>query len=135
MSDNTIFLIMIYLILESFEFFTQKADTLMGMMVRLYERYKRGVHLFVLYHPSYLFSLFLAVYVNFSTEALIVVALKSIDIIVKIRMLEQIFIKKELAEDMALLLLQRINPLFFTLNFLIYLPLVIFSLQPIETFY
>jgi len=132
MIDFTVFLIIIYLVLESFEIFTQKASTLMGMLAKLYAAYKKSILHFILAHPTYLFSLYLLVYTNFTMEAIFFVGLKSLDIGMKVKMLQQIFEKKEISHELTLMLLQKINPMLYLINFLVYAPLVILALFPYE---
>ncbi len=134
MEDNTIFLIIIYLVLESFEIFSQKADTLMGMLAKLYASYQKSLLYFISLHVTYLFSLFILVMSEYSTASIILVSLKSIDLALKIKMMQQIFEKKELSEEVSLLLLQKINPMLFLLNFLIYTPLVVLSFYTTSLF-
>jgi hypothetical protein len=129
-NDTTTLLLISYIILESYEIYSQKSSTMMGVLTKLYVPYKKNIANFVMLHPTYILALYILVYSNFIFESLLLVGLKSLDMIVKVKMMETVFEKKEMSQEMSLLLLQKINPLFFSLNFLVYLPLVIFSLFP-----
>ena len=120
--------IIAYLVLELFEIDWQKADSLMGMMIKLYGRYEKSILWFLLLHPTFYFAIWLALWTGYSTPALLLVFIKTVDIATKILLIQQIFEKRELSQEMTMLLLTPLHPLLPYVSLLVYPPLVLLSL-------
>ena len=117
-------LIVIAVVLELYEISWQKAGTLMGMLARMYQHYAKSVFLFLLMHPTFYFSIALVMMSEYNFYALLLLGIKAIDIITKMKLLEQVFIQKEVTHEMSLMLLAPIHPLLSYLGVLAYPPLV-----------
>ncbi len=118
----------LYVMLELFEIFWQKAESLMGIMLKLYERYAKSILLFLLMHPTYYFGIWLVMVTDYAFAAVLLLLLKTMDIAVKILMIQQIFEKRELSQEMSMMLLAPLHPLLPYLSLIVYAPLVFISL-------
>ncbi len=84
--------IMLALVLfEFYEISWQKADTIMGMLAKMYEVYRKNLVLFLLKHPSYIISVYILLKTNYDFFAIVLVVLKSLDILTKIVFMQKIF--------------------------------------------
>ena len=130
MTDELILnFVVIFILLEVYEILWQKSETLMGMMVHMYHYYSKSIFLFLIMHPTFYFSIGFLMLSNYSTYAAILLFIKTVDIVIKIVLIEQIFIKRELSKDLALALIAPINSFVPYMGLLIYIPLVIFSIK------
>jgi hypothetical protein len=116
--------IILFIILEIYEVSWQKAPTLIGMLVNMYRYYAKSVVLFLIMQPTFYFSIGFAIFSNYSPAALTIVFLKTVDIATKIILLEQVFIKKEISQEMSVMLLTPLNSFLPYMGLLIYPPLI-----------
>ena len=131
MIENYILIYLIlYIVLELYEISWQKAPNIAGMLGHLYKYYEKNIFLFFLMHPTFYFSLFFAMLTNFNTYATILLGLKTLDIVTKIKLIEQIFKKQDLTKELSLMLLAPINKFLPYLGLLFYTPLVYIALAP-----
>lgn len=112
--------IAIYFALESYEILWQKADSMMGMLLRMHRYYARSVVLFLLMHPTFYFVIFLVLEQGLSPLLGVILFVKTFDIATKIVLIEQVFIKRRLSQKMTLMLLTPLG------NYLPYVPLLIY---------
>jgi hypothetical protein len=117
-------LLFIYILLELYEISWQKDDSMMKMLLRMDKYFKKSVLLFLIMHPTFYFAIYLSMITDLSTVSLILIFLKTADIATKILLLEQVFVKRSLSQEMALMLLTPLHPLLPYINLLIYPPLV-----------
>lgn len=101
--------ILLFILLEIFEVSWQKAPSIMGMLIRMYQYYQKSVFLFLIMHPTFYFAIGFVLLTNYSTASLILLFIKTFDIATKILLIEQVFIKKELSQELSLILLAPIN--------------------------
>ncbi|QOY53465.1 hypothetical protein HUE88_07620 [Candidatus Sulfurimonas baltica] len=94
----------------------------MGMIIRMNKYYSRNVLLFLIMQPTFIFAICFAILSNYNTFAMILLFIKTVDIATKIVLIEQVFTKRELSQDLTLILLAPIN------NFLPYIGLFIYPL-------
>lgn len=121
MSNETILnYILLFILLEIFEVSWQKAPSIMGMLIRMYQHYQKSVFLFLIMHPTFYFAIGFVLLTNYSTSSLILLFIKTFDIATKILLIEQVFIKKELSQELSLILLAPVN------SFLPYLGLLLY---------
>jgi hypothetical protein len=117
-------ILMIFILLELFEVQWQKADTLMGMLVRMYRRYRKNVLWFLVLHPTFYFSIWLAMTTELSIASIALLLLKTIDIATKIILIQAVFEKREVSKEMAAMLMTHLHPLLPYIGLLVYAPLV-----------
>ena len=125
--ENIYLVIIIYIALELFEVQWQKADTLMGVLGRLYRYYRRNIFLFFLMHPTFYAGIAIAMVTDLSLSAVALVLIKTIDISTKILLLQQVFEKRELTPEMSAMLLAPLHPYMMYLSVVVYTPLVYFA--------
>ena len=101
--------LILFIALELYEISWQKADSIMGMLVKMYEKYSKNIFLFLILNPTFYFAIWFAMVSDYSTSAMILLFIKTMDVATKILLIEMVFIKKELSQDMALVLLAPIN--------------------------
>jgi len=121
--------VVLFVLLESFEIYWQKAPSIMGMLIRMYKYYKKNIFLFLLMQPTFYFSLGFAMLTNYHWASIIILLIKTADIATKILLLEQVFIKKQLSHELSLILLAPINSFLPYLGLLTYPILIILSLD------
>lgn len=122
LDDAIIDYILLFIILEYFEVSWQRAPSLMGMLLRMYHFYHKNIIIFLLLHPTYYFALLFAMLCDLHWSALLLVFFKTFDIATKIKLLEQVFIKKKLSHELTVVLLTPIH------KFLPYIGIVIYPI-------
>lgn len=84
-------LFFIFLAIELFEANWQKSDTLYGMLQNNYSIYKINIFLFFLLNSSFIYTIFLIVYLkNYSILLLTILGIKFLDISLKINLMNKI---------------------------------------------
>jgi len=127
-SDAVLNYILLFILLEIFEVSWQKAPSIMGMLIRMYQHYKRSVLIFLIMHPTFYFAIGFTMLTNYSTASLILLFIKTFDIATKILLIEQVFIKRELSQELSLVLLAPINKLVPYLGVLFYPVLILLAI-------
>jgi len=95
-------IIALYVVLELYEVQWQKAETIMGMLARMYEQYRKSIFLFLIMHPTFYFGVWFVLVTNYNPYAVALLGFKSADIITKILLIKKVFIDKELSEEFTL---------------------------------
>jgi len=121
MFENILFYIIIYMVLELYEVQWQKAETIMGMLARMYAHYHKSVFLFLIMHPTFYFAVWFVLETNYNAYALVLLSFKAADIITKLLLIKKVFITRDIDEQMQLSLFTPIGP---------YLPYVGLVLYP-----
>jgi len=119
--------IILFLLLESYEIYWQKAPTIMGMLLRMYVQYSKSIFLFLIMQPTFIFAIGFAM-ISDSTYALVLLFIKTADIATKILLLEQVFGKKEVSHEISLILVAPINNFLPFMGFIAYPPLIYMAL-------
>lgn len=114
--------VLLFILLEFFEVSWQKAPTIMGMIIKMHRYYSKSIFLFLIMHPTFYFSIGFAMLTDLNMYAIILLFLKTLDISAKILLIEQIYTKRELSQELSLILLAPIN------NFLPYIGIFIYPL-------
>ncbi len=112
--------ILLFVLLEIYEISWQKAPNIMGMLIRMHNYYQKSIFLFLIMQPTFYFAIGFAMLTNYASTALILLFIKTFDIATKILLIEQVFIKKELSQELNQVLLTPIN------SFLPYLGLLLY---------
>ena len=88
---DIISLFLIFIAIEIFESNWQKSDTLYGLLFNNYTIYKTNIFLFFLLNFSFIYSIFLVIYLqNNSLLMLSIVGVKCLDIVFKINIMSKI---------------------------------------------
>ncbi len=128
--ETALTLTLILVVLELFEAAMQRADTLYGVVERLYFWYKKSIFLFFLIHPGFYYMLFVVLAtdsLNFYT--VVIIAMKVFDIFYKLELIKAIFIKQQVPDELAAMLQWHIPGWFFLTGVLLYPPLLYYGLQ------
>ena len=120
--------IVIYIAFELYEVQWQKADTMQGMLFRMYHYYKRSIFVFLLMHPTFYFATSFMIFTHYNIYALLLFAIKSADIATKLILMKQIFIDKELSSEMSMMLQTPIHWMLPYIGLTVYPFLFFFSL-------
>ena len=125
MIEDTLFnYLLLYTFLEIYEVQWQKAATMIGMLARMYEHYRKSIFIFLLMHPTFYFAILFMMFTNYNGYAVALFVIKGVDIATKIVMIKKVFIDKELSEEMTLALLAPLHFLMPYIGILVYPPLI-----------
>jgi hypothetical protein len=97
--------VILFIILELYEVSWQKANTLMGMLARMYQHYHNNIILFLVMQPTFYFSIGFVMLSGYNPYSMLLLFIKTVDVAMKIQLLEQVFVKKELSLEMSEILL------------------------------
>lgn len=82
---------LIFIAIELFESNWQKSDTLHGMLQNNYSIYRQNIFLFFLLNPSFIYSIFLVIFLNNTSFLLLsIVGIKFLDIAFKLNIMSKI---------------------------------------------
>lgn len=120
--------VLLFILLEFFEVTWQRAPTIMGMIIKMHKYYSKSILLFLIMHPTFYFSIGFAMLTDLNIYALILLFLKTLDIATKILLIEQIYTKRELSQELSLILLAPINSFLPYVGLFLYPLLILFAL-------
>jgi len=121
-NDAIINYVLLFVLLEIYEISWQKAPSIMGMLIRMNNHYSKNIFLFLLMQPTFYFAIGFTMLSDYAPSAMILLFIKTVDIATKIVLIEQVFVKKELSQELTLILLAPIN------SFLPYIGLLIYPI-------
>ncbi len=130
--ENLLLLLLFYVGLEIFEIQWQKEQTMMGVLGKLYRYYHKNIILFFLMHPTYYFSIGLAMITDLSFASVALLFIKTIDMATKVILIQQVFEKREISVELSSMLLTPLHPQMLYLSVVVYTPMVYFALHAIE---
>lgn len=123
-----LFLILIFIFLEIFESTWQKAPTLYGVIYNNYSMYKKNIFYYFLLNPTFIYSIFLAFYLNlFNFWISSIVVIKFIDISFRLHLINKLSQGNDITHMLPNDL--KMNLTFRYLNVLIYPMSFIFGLN------
>ena len=123
-NDIIINYLLLFIVLEIYEVSWQKAPSIMGMLIRMHKHYSKSIFLFLLMHPTFYFAIGFVMLTDYAPSAMILLFIKTFDIATKILLIEQVFTKRELSQELSLILLAPINNFLPYIGLLIYPPLI-----------
>lgn len=122
-------IVLLYLLFEAFEIWWQKAPTLLQMLLRIHHRYAQSIFYFLLLHPTYYFAIWLIVQTEVSIPSVLVLFIKTVDIATKIVLMQQVFDKKEVSQQLHEMLTAPLQGWMPYVGFALYTPLIIWALM------
>ena len=128
--DTLLNYLLLYVVLEVYEVQWQKANTMLGMLARMYEQYRKNIFVFLLMHPTFSFALMFAMIMDYSEYALILLGIKTIDLAMKMVLIKKVFIEKSISQEMTLALLAPLNRYMPYIGLLVYPPLIFLAFNP-----
>jgi uncharacterized membrane protein len=126
--DTLLNYLILYAFLELYEVWWQKANTILGMLARMYGEYQKSVFVFLLMHPTFYFAIMFVMISDYNPYALMLVSLKGGDILTKMFLLKKVFIDRNISEEFTQELLTPLAKWMPFLGLFIYLPLIYFTL-------
>lgn len=120
--------IIIFMALEFYEVLWQKANTLIGMLARMYQHYRKSVFIFLLMHPTFYFLVGFMMLNDYNIFAVLLLSIKTMDIVTKLILIKQIFIDREISSEMSMMLLTPIHKFLPYLGLVVYPPLIYMAL-------
>jgi len=126
--ENLLILTLLLLLLELFEAYMQRAQTLLAVMEKLYGWYRKSIFFFFLMHPAFYFTLFVVIATDTLNAYMIaILTFKIFDMFYKIELIKSIFIKRKVPEDLAVMLEWKIPLWFFLMGAMLYPPLLFYA--------
>ena len=122
-------LVLFYILLEIYEVQWQSAPTLMDMLLRMYKYYNKSIFLFLIMHPTLYFAIWLMMFSDYNLYALMLFLLKAADIFTKLYFIKQIFIDKQISDELKIVLLTPLDKYMPYIGVLVYPPLVYMALS------
>ncbi len=103
-------LILLSIVLELFEANWQRSNTLMGSLAKSYYFYHKSIFLLLFMHIGYLYTLYVSLAFDLlNWPIFFILLLKSMDIFMKIHLVQKVFVHQE-ADDGLLLILESPTP-------------------------
>ena len=100
MNETLVFYLIVYIVLEIYEVQWQKAQTIMGMLARMYQWYHKSAFLFLLMHPTLYFAIYFVMLTHFNGYAVALLSFKAADILTKMFLIKKVFIEQSLDKEM-----------------------------------
>ena len=101
----------------------------MGMLIRMHKYYIKSIFLFLIMQPTFYFAIGFVMLTDYSVSAMILLFVKTADIATKILLMEQVFKKRELTQDLSLILLAPINSFLPYMGLVLYPTLIVLSIS------
>ncbi|UPT77154.1 hypothetical protein MN086_08845 [Sulfurovum sp. XGS-02] len=127
--ENALLFTMILLFAELFEAYIQRAQTLLGVLAKLYAYYRKSIFWFFLIQPGFYFILFVVVLTGILNVTMIfLLAIKIFDLFYKIELIKKVFIERKVSPEIAQMLEWKIPSMFFLMGAFLYPPLLYYAL-------
>lgn len=126
--DTLLNYIFIFILLEIYEVYWQKATTLIGMLARMFEFYNKNIFIFLLKHPTFYFAIWFMIVTDYNIYALGLFAIKMLDIGTKIFLMKKVFIDKDISPELSLTILAPLNKYLPYIGVIAYPPLIFLAL-------
>ena len=121
--------LLILVLLELFEAWWQRADTMKGVLEHCYHYYHKSVFLFFLMHPTFYFMLLVILSTHILNGWMItILLLKSVDIFFKIALMYSLFIQRKYDDAIAAIIDQPLSPWIFLTGVSLYPFLLFYAL-------
>lgn len=128
--ENVLLFTLILLLAELFEAYTQRSETLLGVLEKLYAYYQKSIFLFFLIQPGFYVILFIVLLTGVLNVSMVfLLAIKVFDIFYKIELIKKIFIEGEVSGEISEMLAWEMPSYFFLLGVAMYPPLLFYALS------
>jgi len=119
--NDIAYLILILIVLELFEAYWQRSDTMTGLLANGYYYYQKSIFLLFLMHPSFYFILFVLLYTDTLNGWIVAILLfKSIDIFLKIALMRSLFVYDDLTQEIRDIIGEPLSPWLFSMGLGVY---------------
>ncbi len=121
--ENILYLLLFFIALEIFESNWQKADTFYGLIKNNYTAYKKGIFIYLLLNPTFIYSIYLSYSLhNYTFLMTMIIGLKFADISFKLHLMNKIDKDEDISQiipDMPMnLMLRYINVFIYPTTFI-----------------
>ena len=124
--ENALLFTIILIFAELFEAYVQRAQTLLGVLEKLYAYYQKSIFLFFLIQPGFYFILFVVLLTGVLNVTMVfLLAIKIFDLFYKIELIKKVFIEREVSQEIAQMLEWKMPSMFFLMGAVLY-PLLLF---------
>ena len=113
-------LFILFILAEVFEMLWQKSPTLLSMLEKIYGYYQKSPYLLYLMHPSYILGIYIFYLSQYNLWVLLILAVKSIDIVFKVQLIHKHFVLDELNPEMKAMLSLPLHPIMLTMGLMLY---------------
>ncbi len=128
--ENALLFTIILLFAELFEAYIQRAQTLLGVLEKLYAYYQKSIFLFFLIQPGFYVIMFIVLLTEVLNLTMVfLLAIKIFDIFYKIELIKKVFIEREVSKEIAQMLEWKMPPMFFLMGAVLYPPLLFYALS------
>ncbi len=128
--ENILLLTLILLMAELFEAFTQRSETLVGVLEKLYAYYDKSIFLFFLMQPGFYVILFISLLTGVLNISMIfLLAIKIFDMFYKMELIKKVFLEQEVSHEIAQMLTWKMPSWFFLMGAGMYPPLLYYALS------
>ena len=118
------------IVLELFEIYIQKSDTLVDLIDTLHEYYRQSIFLFFLIHPSFYYVLGVLLYFDaFNFYGISILILKIFDIFFKIEMIQQLYYKDNMDPELKQMIDMKLTPIMRFLALCVHVPLLFMAIS------
>ena len=130
--ESIVSIILILVLLELFEAWWQRAETLFDVLAQGYRYYQKSIFLFLLMHPTFYYILFVILVTKvFNGWMVAILLLKMVDIFFKLTLMNKIFVKRTIDETLEMVLSEPLSPWLFLTGASLYPFLLFYALTPI----
>lgn len=127
--NDIIYLVSILIVLELFEVYWQRSDTMSGVIANGYYYYRKSIFLLFLMHPSLYFVLSIVIFTDTINGWMVAILLfKSLDIFLKTFLIRGLFIYDNLDPEIRDIIEEPLNPLLLAVGLGLYPPLLYYAL-------
>lgn len=128
--ESALSLTLLLLIAELFEALTQRSETLLGVLEKLYSYYDRSIFLFFLMQPGFYVLLFIIILTNtLNMSMVLLLAIKIFDMFYKMELIRKLFIERKVSMELAQMLEWKMPSWVFLMGVFMYPPLLYFALS------
>lgn len=121
--------VLLYFFLEAYEIWWQKAQTLLGILAKMYHYYRGNVWIFFLMQPTFYFSMIFMMMCDYNLYSVILFSLKGSDVLTKIILMKKVFIDKKVEREISELIVAPIPQFLLYTGLLLYPILIIMALS------
>lgn len=121
--------VLLYFFLEAYEIWWQKAQTLLGILAKMYHYYRGNVWIFFLMQPTFYFAMIFMMMCDYNLYSVILFSLKGSDVLTKIILMKKVFIDKKVEREISELIVAPIPQFLLYTGLLLYPILIIMALS------
>ena len=121
--------IALYVLFEAYEIWWQRAQTLLGVLAKMYHHYRLNALLFFIMQPTFYFSLLFMMLCDFNIYSVIFFSLKGSDVLTKIILMKQVFIDKRVVREVSELIVTPLPQFVFYIGLILYPLLILMALK------